>query len=79
MIICVCRRISDREIVRLARAGMDFDDLQIELGLAAQCGQCEGRARDVLGQCKLKCDITQSSPHSFTPTKLAVAQGASEC
>lgn len=55
MIICVCRRISDREIARHARAGMDFDDIQFELGVATQCGQCEGCARDVVAQCNASC------------------------
>ncbi len=51
MIICVCRRISDREIARHARAGMGFDEIQFELGVATQCGCCEGCARDVVAQC----------------------------
>jgi len=51
MIVCVCRRVSDREIARHAHAGMDFDDIQFELGVATQCGQCEGCARDVIAQC----------------------------
>jgi bacterioferritin-associated ferredoxin len=51
MIVCVCRRISDREIARHARAGMSFDEVQFELGVATQCGQCEGCARDVVAQC----------------------------
>ncbi|WP_082151418.1 bacterioferritin-associated ferredoxin [Caenimonas sp. SL110] len=51
MIVCVCKRVSDREIARHARAGMSFDDIQFELGVATQCGQCEGCARDVVAQC----------------------------
>lgn len=51
MIVCVCRRVSDREIARHARAGMSFEDIQFELGVATQCGQCEGCARDVVAQC----------------------------
>lgn len=51
MIVCFCRRISDREITRHARAGMGFDEIQFELGVASQCGQCEGCARDVIAQC----------------------------
>lgn len=51
MIVCVCRRVSDREIARHARAGMDFDDIQFELGVATQCGQCECCARDIVSQC----------------------------
>lgn len=55
MIICVCRRISDREIARHARAGMGFDDIQFELGVATQCGRCEVSARDVVAQCSATC------------------------
>jgi bacterioferritin-associated ferredoxin len=51
MIVCVCRRISDREIARHAHAGMGFDEIQFELGVATQCGRCEGCARDVVAQC----------------------------
>jgi len=51
MIVCVCHRVSDREIARHARAGMDFSDIQLELGVATQCGQCEGCARDIVAQC----------------------------
>ena len=51
MIVCVCRRVSDREIARHARAGMSFDEIQFELGVATQCGRCEDCARDVGAQC----------------------------
>lgn len=51
MIVCVCHRVSDREIARYARAGMSFDDIQFELGVATQCGNCESCARDVVAQC----------------------------
>ena len=51
MIVCVCRRVSDREIARHAHAGMSFDEIQFELGIAMQCGRCESCARDVVAQC----------------------------
>ena len=51
MIVCVCRRISDRDIARHARAGMGFDEIHFELGVATQCGRCEDCARDVVAQC----------------------------
>ncbi|MBX9937123.1 MAG: (2Fe-2S)-binding protein [Burkholderiaceae bacterium] len=51
MIVCVCRRVSDRDIARHAHAGMGFDDIQFELGVATQCGRCESCARDVVAQC----------------------------
>jgi bacterioferritin-associated ferredoxin len=63
MIVCVCHRVSDREIARHVRAGMDFDDIQFELGVATQCGQCETCARDVVAQC--------SSSHPVAAIQLA--------
>jgi bacterioferritin-associated ferredoxin len=51
MIVCVCRRVSDREIARCAKLGLGFDDIQFELGVATQCGQCESCAREIVDQC----------------------------
>jgi bacterioferritin-associated ferredoxin len=51
MIVCVCHRVSDREIARHVRADMTFDEVQFELGVATQCGQGEGCARDIVAQC----------------------------
>ena len=64
MIVCVCHKVSDREIARHARAGMDFNDIQFELGVATQCGQCERSARDVVSQCSATCPVAaiQSAP-----------------
>lgn len=57
MIVCVCRRVSDREISRHARAGMGFDEIQWELGVATQCGRCEDFARDVVAQCSATAPV----------------------
>lgn len=51
MIVCVCNRVSDRDIVRHVQAGMDFSDLQLELGVATVCGRCESCAREVVEGC----------------------------
>lgn len=51
MIVCICKRISDHQIARHARAGLSFDDIQMELGVATQCGRCEDCARGVVSQC----------------------------
>lgn len=53
MIVCVCNRISDRDIVRQARAGLSFDDIQLELGVATCCGRCEGCARELVAECSV--------------------------
>ena len=66
MIVCVCHRISDREIARHARAGMGFDEIQFELGVATQCGQCEGCARDVVAQCSASCPTANITPATTT-------------
>jgi len=52
MIICVCRRVNDHTIAQAARCGASFDDLQIDLGVGTQCGQCESSARAVWAQCR---------------------------
>lgn len=57
MIICVCHRVSDRDLARHARAGMSFDEMQFELGVATQCGQCEHHARDVVAQCSASVPV----------------------
>ena len=47
MIVCVCRRVSDRDIHHAARDGVQsFDELQAELGVATACGSCADCARD---------------------------------
>jgi bacterioferritin-associated ferredoxin len=51
MIVCVCHRVSDHTIARCARSGMAFDDIQLELGVGTQCGQCESGARSLWSEC----------------------------
>jgi bacterioferritin-associated ferredoxin len=46
MIICVCHRVSDRDIAHAARQGCaSFDDLQIDHGVGTTCGKCHDCAR----------------------------------
>jgi bacterioferritin-associated ferredoxin len=46
MIVCICQRVSDRDIARAARDGcQSFDDLQIRTGVATTCGKCHDCAR----------------------------------
>ena len=47
MIVCVCHRVSDRDIEREVRHGCaSFDELQDELRVGTACGSCTDCARD---------------------------------
>lgn len=47
MIICICHRVSDRDIARAVREGCaDFDTLQDQLRVATGCGACRECARE---------------------------------
>lgn len=47
MIVCVCHRVSDRDIARAAREGCEsFDELQHALAVATACGACHDCAQD---------------------------------
>ncbi|MCW5221264.1 (2Fe-2S)-binding protein [Verminephrobacter aporrectodeae] len=74
MIVCVCRRISDREIARHAHAGLDFDEIQFELGVATECGRCESCARDVVAQCHAAQLPLATLPHLHDAAKAAAQQ-----
>ena len=46
MIVCICHRVSDRDIAHAVRGGCgSFDDLQEELRVATSCGACTDCAR----------------------------------
>ena len=47
MIVCVCHRVSDRDIEREVRQGCaSFEELQDELRVGTGCGRCVDCARD---------------------------------
>lgn len=57
---------------------MDFDDIQFELGVATQCGQCEGCARELVAQCSATAPVAaiQLAP-SITEGRAWTSQRAS--
>ncbi len=57
MIVCVCRRVSDRDIARAAHQGLDFDEIQLELGVGTQCGRCADCASDLVRQCRATAPV----------------------
>ncbi len=47
MIVCVCHRVSDRDIEREVRHGCaSFEELQDDLRVGTACGTCTDCARD---------------------------------
>ena len=65
MIVCVCHRVSDRDITREAHSGCpSFDQLQDELRVATGCGACLECAQEVFSSAACsgrRCDIRQAS------------------
>jgi bacterioferritin-associated ferredoxin len=48
MIVCLCHRVSDREIANAVRGGMRcFEALKNETRVASSCGCCHDCAREV--------------------------------
>lgn len=48
MIVCVCNRVSDRDIHHHAGQGcVSYDELQMATGVATCCGCCDDCAREV--------------------------------
>jgi bacterioferritin-associated ferredoxin len=45
MIVCICHRVSDRDIARASAVGGSFEDLQVDLGVGTSCGACLDCAR----------------------------------
>jgi bacterioferritin-associated ferredoxin len=63
MIICICHRVSDRDIARAARDGCpSFDDLQIDMGVATSCGKCHDCARQTFE--KHACATSAAAHHT---------------
>jgi bacterioferritin-associated ferredoxin len=55
MIVCLCHRISDRDIERAVQCGTrDFDELQDDTCIARNCECCEDCAREVFDTARAK-------------------------
>jgi bacterioferritin-associated ferredoxin len=72
MIVCVCRRVSDRDIRRAASEGaVSLECLKVDLGVATQCGRCADCATLVLRDAR-----AGNGQGAMTP--IAVAGGAEQ-
>lgn len=51
MYVCICRRITDKQIEALCRDGVtSLADVRARLGVANNCGRCGQHAREVVKQ-----------------------------
>jgi bacterioferritin-associated ferredoxin len=73
MIVCVCRRVSDRDIARAAHQGLSFDEIQLELGVATQCGRCEDCACAIVAQCNATAPLAAINRRETREIAAAVA------
>ena len=75
MIVCVCRRVSDRQIRQAAADGAhSLECLQMDLGVATQCGRCADCASRVL--CDARANGSPHQQHVVTITRPLQAQMA---
>jgi bacterioferritin-associated ferredoxin len=75
MIVCVCRRISDHQIRQAAADGAhSLECLQVDLGVATQCGRCADCASRVL--CDARANGSNHQQHVITISRPIQAQMA---
>jgi bacterioferritin-associated ferredoxin len=57
MIVCLCHRVSDRDIRAAVQSGApSFDALKDDLRVASACGRCHDCAREVFdAACAQRC------------------------
>lgn len=49
MFVCICKQVTDSQIKQAVCDGAcSFKDIQIELGVATQCGECKNHARQCM-------------------------------
>jgi bacterioferritin-associated ferredoxin len=79
MIICVCHRISDRDIARMVRDGCaTFDELQFELAVATCCGKCHDSARQTFDAHRAQLAVSgRAAERSYAPGRRRVIPIAS--
>jgi bacterioferritin-associated ferredoxin len=78
MIVCVCHRVSDRDIEREVRHGCDsFEELQDELRVATACGRCADCARDTFDVARA-CRPTAAEARAARVIPIAPVPAAAE-
>ena len=76
MIVCVCRRVSDRQIRQaVAEGAHSLECLQMDLGVATQCGRCADCASRVLCAARGAGTHAHSQAHVLTQHVVSVSRG----
>lgn len=72
MIVCLCHRVSDRDIDAAVKTGTRcFDELQDDLRVASSCGCCHDCAREVFDAA-----LAAHPPCTGRPVPVAVVAAA---
>ena len=72
MIICVCHRVSDRDIAREVREGCcSFEALQDETRVATSCGACLDCAESIFQGCSARAMPSSAPVHMHPPRATA--------
>ena len=71
MYICLCKEITDHQIKDAVEEGIaSFEDLQQQLGVATQCGECKCHARKCMRECSKQCSKSYLPNQTDTPIPL---------
>ncbi len=56
MFVCICNSITDKQIRKAAKKGVDnLYELRDELGVASSCGSCADMAQSILDDANGEC------------------------
>jgi bacterioferritin-associated ferredoxin len=74
VIVCVCHRVSDRDIQHEVRHGCaSFEELQDELRVATACGRCGDCARDTFDAARACHPLAAEGRAANAPRVIAIA------
>ena len=66
MYVCICNAVTDKQIRKAARAGINsLSELQRELGVATGCGSCGDQAAEILRESRRTARTLE--PVVYTP------------
>jgi bacterioferritin-associated ferredoxin len=74
MVVCVCRKVSDRQIVNLIQAGADsWEAVQLETGAGTCCGRCQDCAKAITARAlsKQHVNVVEKISNTWLPGLLA--------